>query len=89
MKPRHFLLVATGSFLILYLTFSSAVTVHYVRHDSIRYFHKFYNKTSDAPTNPQYEWEMALGRPLTAKIESLVYNKINHLSKEKCRRSGE
>lgn len=80
MNLRYFLISWGGAIVLLYLIFSSTITVPYVRHDSIRYFHKFYNKAMDAPTNPQRAWEFAVGRPLLAELEGHLYKHINHLS---------
>lgn len=80
MNIRRFLIFFIGAFACLYLAYSSAVTVPYIRHDSIRYFHKFYNRDMDSSTNPQYEWLKALGRPIAAEEEKFLYRNINHLS---------
>lgn len=76
----QFLLFLAVSFICLYLAFSPTVNIPYVNHDSIRYFHKFYNKENEALTYPQYNFEYNLGRPITAEVEGLLYRKVNHLS---------
>ncbi len=81
-----FLLFLAGSFVCLYLTFSATVNIPYVNHDSIRFFHKFYNKENDSLTYPQYRYEYNLGRPITAELEGFLYRKINHLSDLSCLR---
>jgi len=64
----------------LYLAFSATVNMPYPNHDSIRYFHKFYNKDSNSQILPMEECLFAEGRPLTAILEQLFYQRINHLS---------
>jgi len=76
---RFFLFFAFG-FVLLFLAFSSAVYIPYTNHDSIRYFHKFYNHQSDGLIYPQYNYEYNLGRPLAAELDEFLYRHIQHLS---------
>jgi len=80
MNLRRFILFFAGIFVCLYFAFSPAVSVPYVHHDSLRYFHKFFNAEANASIDPQREWISALGRPLASKVETFIYKKINHLS---------
>lgn len=80
MKTSRLLFIFIFALACLYLAFSSTVTLPYVRHDSVRYFHKFYNNQSDSQTNPQHDWSYAVGRPFLAEFEEFVYQRINHLS---------
>ena len=76
----QFFLFFAGSFVCLYLAFSPTVNTPYADHDSIRYFHKFFNKASEAVSHPQYGFLKADGRIVTAELEELIYKNINHLS---------
>jgi len=80
MNLRYLFIFFLGAIACLYLAYSSAVTVLYVRNDGMRYFDKFGNANSDFATDPQYKWLCALGRPVAAVEEAFVYQKINHLS---------
>ncbi len=81
MNFRHFILFFAAAFACLYLAFSATVIVPYVNHDSVRYFHKVFNK-KDPRVNfdPQYRWVHSCGRPLAAELEQFLYKKIEHLS---------
>jgi hypothetical protein len=76
----QFLIFLSMSFVCLYLAFSATANIPYVNHDSIRYFHKFYNKENLSQSHPMEDYLYAEGRPLTAGIEQLLYHKINSLS---------
>ena len=76
----QFILFWAGAFVCLYLAFSPTVNMPYTNHDSIRYFHKFYNHESASQTNPLYKYLKDEGRPVAAEFEELLYKHINHLS---------
>ncbi len=74
----RFLLFFVGSFLCLFLVFSSAESVPYVAHDTVRLFNKFFT-AEPAPDYLMYKFVYAMGRPLEAELETVVAKSIHHL----------
>ncbi|NTV30301.1 MAG: hypothetical protein HGA80_09495 [Candidatus Omnitrophica bacterium] len=80
MNWRLFLLFFSASLACLFLLFSPVVSTPYVTHDSVRFFHKFFNSDSSASIYIQRQWLYDLGRPIAGETESFVFRHVNHLS---------
>ncbi len=64
----------------MYLAYAPTVNITYINHDSIRYFHKFYNKALDRQNSPLFEYSLSEGRFILAEIEQYFYETIQHLT---------
>jgi len=80
MNIRRFIILFFIIFACLGFSFFPALTVPYVSHDNVRYFHKFFNEDPLASIDPQSAWISALGRPLASRLETIIYHRIDHLS---------